>query len=139
MRNNHWLATRLDGIYQDYFSDVPIQNLIIVRFGRPSKTRFGSIIARPHPSKKLVTHIAINSLFQDETVPEYVIDATLAHEFAHYTHGFHSPLPRKYKFPHRGDIVNKEIRQRGAGHLLEQQQTWIKGEYRDFLRKHNLI
>ena len=140
MRDNHWLAASLDGIHKTYFSDVPINNLLLVRFGRTSKTRFGSIIARSRKDhNQQVTYISINALFKAEEVPDYVIEATLAHEFAHYTHGFHSPLTQKYKYPHKGDVVNKEIRSRGAGHLLIQQERWIKEFYPDFLRKHQLL
>ena len=140
MRDNSWLADRLGSIHKEFFSDVPIHNLILVRFGRNSRTRFGSIIARPRKgADQPVTYITINSLFKDETVPEYVIDATLAHEFAHYTHGFHSPLERKHKFPHQGGVVDKEIVTRGGGHLLSQQNAWIKQEYPGFLRKHKMF
>ena len=138
MRTNTWLALRLDTLKSGHFPDVPIQNTILVRFGRASKTRFGSIIARPYKNyAKPVTFITINSLFKDEEVPEYVIDATLAHEFVHYAHGFHSPLRQLYKFPHKGGIVNRELRQRGLGHLLDQEVAWAKKEYRRFLRKHH--
>ena len=140
MRNNQWLATKLDALRTAYFADVSIENVILVRFGRISKTRFGSIIARPHKDySKPVTYITINALFKNEEVPEYVVEATLAHEFVHYTHGFHSPLKRQYPFPHKGGIVNKEIRKRGAGHILEQQEKWTKKEYRNFIANHLTI
>ena len=135
MRDNQWLASRLNTIHERYFHEVPIFNTILVRFGRASKTRFGSIIARPHKDYKTpVTYITINALFKDEIVPEYVIDATLAHEFAHYTHGFHSPLARLHKHPHRGSVVDKEIQKRGAGELLTLQYAWIKSTYPRFLQ-----
>lgn len=140
MRDNAWLAERLHYVHITFFSDVPIRNTILVRFGRISRTRFGSIIARPKAGYTLpVTYITINSLFKDESVPEYVIDATLAHEFAHYTHGFHSPLEQRYKYPHKGGVVSKEMRSRGAGEILDQQTKWIKSHYRQFLISHKLI
>ena len=140
MRDNSWLAERLQTIHRSYFADVPIRNTLYVRFGRNSRTRLGSIIAKPHPAHTLpVTYISINALFRSEDVPEYVIEATLAHEMAHYTHGFHSPLERKYQHPHRGDVVNKELRNRGAGHLLTQQERWLKEEYRDLLRRNHML
>jgi hypothetical protein len=140
MRTNPWLAERLDAIHQQYFSDVPIRNVIMVKFGRESRSRFGSIIARERKGyTQPISYITINSLFRDETVPEYVIDATLAHEFTHYTHGFHSPLERRYPYPHRGGIVDKELVQRGAGELLKLQKAWIKKESRAFLTNHHLL
>jgi hypothetical protein len=140
MRDNQWLAQQLTTLTQLYFPDITVLNTVFVRFGRSSKTRFGSIIARPVSGYPLpVTYITINSLFRDEQVPEYVIQATLLHEFVHYAHGFHSPLQRKYRYPHRGGIVNKEIVARGASAILEQQEAWVKAHYPTYLRQHKLI
>lgn len=137
MRDNRWLAERLTVLHRTYFADVPVGNMLFVRFGRKSRTRFGSIIARPKRGHgQPVTYITVNALFREEEVPEYVIDATLAHEFSHYAHGFHSPLPRKYAHPHRGDVVNKEIRARGMEATLRSQEAWTKAEYAAFLRRH---
>lgn len=139
-RDNTWLAERLKILHERYFSDVPIKNKVLVRFGRASRTRFGSIIAKPHRGhEQPVTFISINGLFRDEIVPDYVIDATLMHEFVHYTHGFHSPLERQFKHPHKGGIVNREIRTRGAGHILDQQTVWVKKEYKAFLRDNFML
>lgn len=140
MRDNTWLAQQMKELYDAYFQDVPVENTILVKFGRTSRTRFGSIIAKPTTGYKLpVTYISINALFKDEIVPEFVIQATLLHEFVHYTHGFHSPIPQKHRYPHQGGIVNKEIRARGAGAILAQQLKWIKHEYRDFLKSKHLL
>lgn len=136
-RDNHWLAERLDGLRSTYFADVPIGNVILVRFGRASRSRLGSIIARPHKGyAQPVTFITINSLLRDVSVPEFVIEATLMHEFVHYTHGFHSPLEKQFTHPHRGNIVDKEIKARGGGQILKQQQEWLKAEYPEFILKH---
>jgi hypothetical protein len=140
MRDNKWLAKQLDDLHARYFSDIPIENAILVRFGRAARTRFGSIIAKPTPGyQRPVTFISINSLFKDEVVPEYVIQATLLHEFVHYTHGFHSPLKQKYRFPHKGGIVNREIKERGAGDILDLQNRWIKQHYRNFLKEKGML
>lgn len=140
MRDNKWLADLLHSLHTTYFSDVTIENTILVRFGRASRTRFGSIIAKPTVGYRLpVTYININSLFKDEEVPDYVIAGTLLHEFVHYVHGFHSPLQQKYRYPHQGGIVNREIRERGAGEILDLQTKWIKAHYRDFLKRNRLL
>lgn len=138
IRNNLWLANRLQKLHQDYFPDVAVENRVVVRFGRITKNRFGSIIAKKerdesHP----VTYITINGLFRNLEVPEYVIDATLVHEFIHYTHGFHSPRRQVYKHPHLGGIVTKEMAARGAHFLYLEQKRWIKEEYRNFLIAHH--
>lgn len=135
MRDNKWLAARLGALHAEYFSDIQVENTILVRFGRATRNRFGSIIAKPVDGHRLpVTFISINALFKDEEVPQYVIDATLLHEFVHYAHGFHSPLKQKYRYPHKGGIVNREIRERGAGEFLKLQNIWVKQHYRTFLR-----
>lgn len=139
-RTNQWLADYLQELYLTHYTDVPIPNKLVVKFGRKSRSRFGSIIAKTdHTTGKLVTYIAINHLFRDPEVPDYVIGATLMHEFAHYAHGFHSPLPRKYQHPHRGGIVDKEIISRGGGELLKLQEKWVKEAYRDFLKKRGML
>ena len=70
----------------------------------------------------------------DERVPEYVIDTTLAHELVHYMHGFNSPLPQKYKHPHRGGIVDKELIKRGFGHNLSMEKVWAKNQWEKLFR-----
>ena len=134
-RTNEWLAARLQTLCQTHYPDVAIENKLFVRFGRKTINRFGSIIAKPKKGySQPVTYITINGLFVDPSVPEYVIDATLLHEFAHYTHGFHSPRPKQHKHPHRGGVVEKEIINRGGELYLTQQNKWIKEEYPTYLR-----
>lgn len=137
MRTNDWLADKLSGVHGTYFADISVNNRLFTRFGRLSRTRLGSIIAKPDPNFTLpVTYITITGFFRDESVPDYVIEATLAHELAHYAHGFHSPLPKRYSHPHRGNIVGKELLARGAYHLVEQQEVWLKAEYASLLRNY---
>ena len=139
-RNNQWLAKRLELIVAQYFPEVPISNRILVRFFRISKSRLGSIALKPQAnSAQSVTVININALFKDLTVPEYVIDTTLMHEFIHYGHGFNSPLAQKYRHPHLGGVVTKEFKARGAASILKQQQKWIKTEYPKLLKQYGLL
>lgn len=136
-RTNQWLADRLTMLRAQYFPDVSIENKIVVLFGRASRARFGSIIAKKDPQEALpVTYITINGLFRDTALPDFVIDATLVHEFVHYTHGFHSPRRQQYPHPHQGGVVTKEMQDRGAGELYLTQKRWVKDRYRDFLLKH---
>jgi hypothetical protein len=123
MRNQDWLQYRFDKIWELFFPSIPKKNVYVTfkgkwkyKFGHIKKTRKG-------------TEIAINSLFQDIRVPEYIIQITLAHEIVHYMHGFFSNLPRMYKYPHKGNIINKELTKRGFNYLLKQQKTWIKEEW----------
>jgi hypothetical protein len=75
---------------------------------------------------KRVTVITITKYFQDEQVPDYVVKATIAHELCHYTHGFSSPLEKRFDKPHQGNVINKELKKRD---LLESQNMaddWLK-------------
>ena len=135
-RANQWLAEQLQSLCQQYFPDVAIENKIVVRFGRKTRNRFGSIISRKESNYTLpVSYITINGLFRDPTVPEVVIQATLLHEFTHYTHGFHSPRRQLHQHPHRGNIVDKEIIARGAGEYLKRQEAWVSEVYPKYLRE----
>ncbi len=123
-RDDIWLGEKLENIWGLLFKEVPKENKVHVKFKGKSKSRFGCI-----KSKGKDSVIEINSLFRDELVPEYVIDTTLAHELVHYLHGFNSPLPRKYKHPHKGGIVDKELIKRGFGESLKKEKIWAKKEW----------
>ena len=123
-RDQEWLKNKLNQIWGLLFPEVPKDNEVIVRFRGKSKYRLGSI-----RMKDSITFITINSLFKHELVPEHVVDTTLAHELVHYMHGFNSPLPKKYRYPHQGNIVNKELIKKGFGNSLKLEKIWIKTEW----------
>ena len=130
MRDNYWLNQRLREIWEFLFPEVEKPNIVFAKFKGKWKNKFGHI--------KIIgknTEIAINGVFQDETIPEFIIDLTLAHELVHYMHGFNSPLPRKHKHPHAGGIVNRELKQRGFGHLLAKEKLWIKNAWPDIIKQ----
>ena len=126
MRDNNWLLSRLDFIWERYFPDIKQVNPIVIKFGRNSRLRLGSI-KLSKPTKR--THITITSMFKDESVPVEVVDQTIAHELVHYTHGFSSYRPRMHRYPHAGGIVNKELKKRGMENLLKVYKEWMK-EYK---------
>ncbi len=125
-RDDTWLLHRLNHLWDTYFPDVTQDNPVFINFGRYSKLRLGSIRLDRRTKK---TYITITSMFKDQAIPESVVDHTIVHEMCHYTHGFSSLKPRQHRFPHSGGIVNKELRQRGAGSLLKAYSDWLK-EYR---------
>jgi hypothetical protein len=136
-RDNAWLEKRLRSLREQYFSDVAVENTLIVQFGRKARTRFGSITSKRIPGEPtLASLITINGLFIDPEVPDYVIDATLVHEFIHYTHGFHSPRRQMFEHPHRGGVIRKEFEARGAEHLEDRQNEWVKTKYKEYLQNH---
>lgn len=142
MRNNIWLECKLEKIWQDYFSDIPRKNDIKIKFGRNARTRLGSIrfivsmshFARPGLAKAVPDSlITLTGYFQDERVPEYIIDTVIAHELCHYAHGFSSPLPQLASHPHRGGVVDNELKRRGLGDELKKQKLWLENEWKNII------
>jgi len=124
MRNDEWLKKRLDQIWDNFFPEVKRKNNVIIRFKGKSINQFGYI-----KKVKKDTLIVINSLFRDERVPSFIVYNTIAHELVHYMHGFQSPLEKKYKHPHRGGIVEKELRKKGFAELIEKEKEWTKDRW----------
>ena len=126
MRDDRFLKEKLDYIWESGFSDVEKLNHVKIRFKGKWKNKFGHI-------KKLKTgdsEIVVNGFFRDERVPEFIIFLTIAHELVHYSHGFNSPLPRLHRHPHKGGIVNKDLKKRGFSELIKLERKWIKEEWR---------
>ena len=130
-RDDKWLLSRLDFVWTKFFSDVSQDNPIHIKFGRYSKFRLGSIKLDKKSGRSYIT---ITSMFKDQSIPVEVIDHTLAHELAHYSHGFSSKKTKMHKYPHAGGVVHKEMEERGIGYLIKAYKDWIK-EYRKILRK----
>ncbi|HLJ55950.1 MAG TPA: hypothetical protein VKT77_13000 [Chthonomonadaceae bacterium] len=118
-RDDAWLTERVSLIRQVHFADVPQGYPIVSRFGIRARNRFGSIGARAGQSI-----ILINRLFADPFVPDFVVDGTLAHELAHYAHGYGSGLPLLHKDPHRGGVVDQELERRGLGDVNRNAEAW---------------
>ena len=141
MRNDDWLENRFDNIMRSHFSDVSAPNSVFIKWGRRARTRLGSI-RKVFPKsilKRLAgdfdTLVIINSRFKDEAIPEYVVDATIAHELCHYAHGFSSPLPQAALHPHKGGIVTLELKKRGIGEALKLQKKWLKLNWQKYIEQ----
>ncbi len=138
MRNNIWLRNRLQDIWQKSFPDIPEESDIAILFGQKARTRLGSI--KKNRLKNAVSKITITGYFQDERIPEIIIDLTIAHELCHYAHGFSSPLPQLYKFPHQGNVVDRDLAKRGFGTELKFQKKWLKEAWPEIVgRPHRRI
>ncbi|MCX6808178.1 MAG: hypothetical protein NTW50_00730 [Candidatus Berkelbacteria bacterium] len=133
MRDNLWLEQKLEQIWNQYFGEVPKLNEIKIKFGFKAKRRLASIRQKDIKNKCSDTQILVTGFFQDERVPEYVVDVTLAHEICHYVHGFASPLPKFSRYPHRGSLVDTELRERGLGKLLAEQNIWLKSTWHEIV------
>lgn len=122
-RDNNWLLSRLDDLWTKYFTDVSQENPIVIRFGRYSKYRLGSIKLNKKTSFSLIT---LTSMFKDPKVPVEVIDHTISHEMVHYAHGFSSNKRRMHRYPHEGGVVHQEMERRGLSYLTKAYKDWIK-------------
>ncbi|HEX7455960.1 MAG TPA: hypothetical protein VF303_00640 [Candidatus Nanoarchaeia archaeon] len=123
MRGDSYLEKRLNFLWRNYFSDVPKKYPIQITFGRKARFRFGSI--RYCFGTKTV-QININGRFRDESYPAQIVDHTIAHELVHYTQGFPTPGPRLHRYPHRGGVVDKELKERHLIHLVIFYHSWVK-------------
>ena len=130
MRDDKWLRERMLEIWQLRFIDVPKLNKVNIKFKGKWKTKFGHI-----KLKGKDTEIVINSLFKNEDVPQYIVDLTIAHELVHYSHGFHSPLERKFRYPHQGGIVNKELKRRGFKDALMFEKKVFRKEWPEMFKR----
>jgi len=134
MRNDMFLANRLNQIWSMLFPEVERKNNIAIRFKGKWKNKFGHIKLLRNKD----TEIAINSYFKSEDIPEYIIDLTIAHELVHYMHGFNSPLEKRFKHPHKGNIVNRELVNRGFGFMLKNEKNFVRNIWPRFLERNHL-
>ena len=148
-RDNNWLAEKMYEIWEEFFNDVPRPNLVIIKFGKGAKRQLGCIRLANYKTRgirKLLTDIdkqdegsvsviTITKLFQNEAVPEFVVQGTIAHELCHYAHGFNSPLKQIYNHPHKGGIIRKEMEKRGMRDLYVKSNFWLKKEWVKMLRR----
>ncbi|MBT4334788.1 hypothetical protein HOD61_03150 [archaeon] len=125
MRDNIWLDNRMNTIWQKLMPEVEKENQVNIHFGRFWKNKFGHIARQKDGSSQIL----INSYFRDNKVPEYIIDLTIAHELVHYMHGFQSPRQQQFRYPHQGNIVNKELKLRGFEILLILEKQWVKNQW----------
>jgi hypothetical protein len=112
----------LETIWNSYFSDVIRVNTVEINYCYPWKRRLGLIRLSPETQ---ISFIGLNALLQIEEVPEYLLITTIAHEVAHYVHGFGSPLTRKFKHPHANNVVPQELERRGLGEMMHLCDEWI--------------
>lgn len=145
LRNNDWLADLLADLWYRHFQDVPQPNDVKIKFGQKAANRLGSIkwgrkaVKNTDGSVQRRSIITITGHFQDPTIPEAVVKGVIGHELVHYAHGFSSPNPKLFANPHKGGIVDKEIRIRGLGEILKFEKQWLKTDWPKYLRAHHTI
>ncbi|MCC6729662.1 MAG: M48 family metallopeptidase [Chthonomonadales bacterium] len=119
IRDDVWLACRVSHLWDLYYADVIPGYPIDAHFGPRARRRFGSIRARGRTCL-----ILVNGLFAHPDVPDYVVDATLVHELAHYVHGYGSGTRRLHANPHQGGVVDREMELRGCLFLEDRAAAW---------------
>lgn len=128
-RDDVWLLSRLNTLWDLYFSNVGQTNPVKIRFGRYSRFRLGSIRLERHSKMSFIT---VTGMFKDPRIPVEVVDHTVAHELCHYAHGFSSTKPRLHRYPHHGGVIKKELESRGMHKLVKAYDKWLV-EYRKTL------
>lgn len=136
-RDQEWLENLLADIWYQHFRDVEQNNDVMIIWAKRAKRRLGSIEMDSRDGHTSI--IKVNRLFQDLTVPEYVIRATIVHEMTHYAHGFGSPHEQKQRHPHSGGVIRKEFAERGLVDLYLKQKRWLKDNWRDFLLERGML
>jgi hypothetical protein len=126
MRDDEWLKLKLEEIWQTHFGEIAKANFVEIKFGRSSVRRLASIKQKSRLDKNSDSQITVTALFRNIEVPDFVIEATIAHEICHYVHGFASPLPKSFRHPHLGNIVDYELIKRGLGDKLLLQKRWLR-------------
>lgn len=134
MRETGFLVAKLEEIWQKYFFECERPNRIVIQFGKVAKKRLGSIRRTNVTRNSFDTLILINGHFKNKAIPEFVIDATIAHELVHYIHGFSSPLPQLSRFPHRGGKIEKEMERRDLGELLQLETDWLGSNWLNYIK-----
>ncbi len=129
LRDSQWLRHEMERIWSGRFADIPRVNGVHVNFAGSWKSRLG-VISLSEDTK--TSYIGINSLLSLPEAPDCIARITIAHELVHYAHGFGSPLPRQYRHPHRGRIVEKELFARGFREEWEVYEDWIRNHWYDF-------
>ena len=144
MRNNDWLEARLEHIYKTYFPDLEAPNAIEIAFGKRAARTLGSIRKSRyggfwgHLAGNYSSIITISGYFRDETIPDFVVDGVIAHELSHYAHGFNSPLPQKFRHPHKGGVIKSELKNRGLNELEIKQKKWLRDNWAKYLKQNHL-
>jgi hypothetical protein len=121
VRDNSWLSAQLEYIWSTWFADVERVTPVSIQFVRPWKRRLAVIYLADQERRSF---IGVNRYLRDHRVPYPVCLVTIAHELAHYAHGFGSHHPRRYHHPHRGNVVQRELTRRGLGAELRFYTEW---------------
>jgi hypothetical protein len=126
------LGGYLEQIWSAYFADTPRVNEVTIGYCYPWKSRLGLIrLSLDH----CISFIGVNALLQSPLIPECVVLVTIAHELAHYAHGFGSPLPRACLHPHANQVIERELERRELGAQMRCCNEWIDKNWLSFYHR----
>jgi len=138
---NNYLAKKTAQLIRENFSEKGVINFLVVKTGKKWKRKLGHI--KPHKegnkyNAEYGSVIEINPLLFDLDVPEFILDYVILHELIHYFQGFASNHERKFRHPHKGGIVEKEMERLGWGEIQKKSDKWLKKNWSDILKKNNI-
>lgn len=128
-----YLTRKAAELVRENFAERGITNLFLVKWGGKWKRTLGKI--KPVKNEEYGSVMEINSRFKSVEIPEYVLDYVLMHELVHYFQGFGSNHARKSKYPHKGKVVEKELKRLGWGEVTARAEKWIKENWQSVLAK----
>ncbi len=131
-----FLAQKTADLLRENFPEKEITNLLVVKTGRNCKRKLGHIKTLKNADYGSI--IEINPLLFDPEVPKYVLDYVIMHELIHYFQGFGSNHEKKFKHPHRGRVIEKELARRGWEEIQEKSDSWLKENWTIILNKNDL-
>ncbi|MDD3083463.1 MAG: hypothetical protein PHP82_00380 [Candidatus ainarchaeum sp.] len=133
---NNYLTKKAAELIRENFSEKGITNLLVIKVGKKCKRKLGHIKAIKNCEYGSL--IEINPMLFDLDVPEFVLDYVIMHELTHYFQGFGSNHEKKFKYPHKGKIVEKELTKKGWKEIQEKSDKWLKENWAKILIKNNL-
>ena len=138
-KNLEWLNARLNTIWGQYFSDIPQETPVRIKWGQRSYRRLGSIRLKTAPTGQHYSQITISSLLKAPQVTSLIVDQIIAHEIVHYVHGFGSERPRILRHPHQGGVIMKEFQKRGLWEIFRYYDSWMKLNWVKFVQSQDVL
>jgi hypothetical protein len=133
VRDNLFLVERMNYIWEKYFPDILEINPVSIYFGRKAQYRLGSICLIRN-GNHIVSKIIINGYLRNTKIPQFVIDAVIAHEICHYAHGFSSLHQRSKKYPHKGGVIDDEITKRNLDTIFDLEIRWLNNNWSNYIQ-----
>ena len=130
MRDNKYLLFCLKEIIAQYFYDLNLCHNLEIKFSRANRRVMGSV---RYLKRQKTSLIRVNGYLRNSALPGFLINAIIAHELCHLVHGFSSYQKPKYRYPHHGGIIKRELKNRGLLELDRKLKKWLKTNWRNII------